>query len=122
MISADLLRKGWRERGGASPIEPVMALREDGLVLGAGTVLVKRAPGGGGCTRLALDGAEERLLALLAVAYARAVAPNIIGNIRRAARDWADGDDCMALIHLARGGLPQIEQGEAAPHVAPPAR
>ena len=39
-----------------------MTFTEEGLVLGAGTVLAKRRR----CRALALDGAEERLLALLA--------------------------------------------------------
>ncbi len=114
MISAGALRKAWGEHARFSPVEPVMALIERGLVLGAATVLAKRYSGGGRAG-LALDGAEERLLALLAVAYGRAVPPSVLGNIRRAARDWGNGDRCLALIHLAHSGLPQLEEGEAAP-------
>jgi hypothetical protein len=40
------LREQWRVRGSAVPIYPVMTFASDGLVLGAGTVLL----GGGGAT------------------------------------------------------------------------
>jgi hypothetical protein len=39
----------------------------------------------------------------------------VIGNLQRAARDWANGERCLALVHLARTGLPQLAAGEAAP-------
>lgn len=80
----------------------------------AGTVLAKWH--GSAAHKTALDlGSKERLLALLTVAYRRAVAPSVIGNIRRAARDWAAGQPVLAQIHLARSGLPRLEEGEAAP-------
>jgi hypothetical protein len=114
MISADALRQAWDDDARLSPVEPVMTLTEAGLVLGAGTVLAKRRSEGGR-TSLAIDGAEQRLLALLTVAYGRAVTPSVIGNIRRAARERANGDHCLALIHLAHSGLTRLEEGEAAP-------
>src|ERR1700693_2773177 len=92
-----------------------MTLTEKGLVLGAGTVLVKGCPDGSGRAGVSIDGHEERLLALLAVAYGRAVPPHVLGNIRRAARNCAGEERCLALIHLAHSGLPQLEEGEAAP-------
>src|ERR1700693_2123475 len=110
-MSADALRRGWAERVRSSPLMPFITLTEEGLILGAGTVLAKRHPD----RRLALDGEEERLLALLAIAYGRPVSPSVIGNIRRATREWAAGERCLALIHLARTGLPQLYTGEAAP-------
>ena len=88
-----------------------MIFTEQGLVLGAGTVLAKRRP----CRALALDGEEERLLALLAVAYGRPISSKVIGNIKRATRDWANGERCLAQIHLARSRLPPLDTGEAAP-------
>src|SRR5260370_10675709 len=115
MISADALRKAWSERPRLSPIEPVMTITDKGLVLGAGTVLVKRPTDPNDKAELVFAEAEERLLALLAIAYCRAVPPSVLNNIRRAARTWAEGDKCLALVHLARTGLQQLEEGEAAP-------
>src|SRR5260221_14682090 len=115
MISADALRKAWSERPRLSPVEPVMTITDKGLILGAETVLAKRRTDWSDKAGLAIDDAEGRLLALLAVAYRRAVPPSVLDNIRRAARSWADGDKCLALVHLARTGLPQLEEGEATP-------
>ena len=115
MISADALCKAWSERPRLSPVEPVMTITDQGLVLGAGTVLAKRRTGRNDKAELAINDAEERLLALLAVAYRRAVPPRVLANIRRAARSWADGDKSLALVHLAHTGLSQLEEGEAAP-------
>jgi hypothetical protein len=115
MPSAEALRKAWVERTRSCPVEPVMTLTEAGLVLGAGTLLMKRRPGSGGGPALRIDGAEQRILALLAVAYERPVPAGVIGNIRRAARDWDGGETCLALIHLARTGLSALTNGELAP-------
>jgi Restriction endonuclease fold toxin 5 len=96
------LREEWRARERAVPVYPVMTIAPDGLVLGAGTVLL-RAEGPG---RLQdLRGEEARILALLAAAYGRAVAPAVLGNIGRAVKSWREGDGCLAHIHLAHSGL-----------------
>lgn len=52
-----------------------------------------------------LRGQEARILALLAAAYGRAVAPAVLENIGRAVKSWRDGDGCLAHIHLAHSGL-----------------
>ena len=81
-------------------------LASEGLVLGAGTVLVPT----GSLRRLqSLEGQEARVLALLSAAYGRAVAPSVLGNIRRAAKAWGEGDDCLAYIHLAHARLPTLQ-------------
>ncbi|HZK88587.1 MAG TPA: hypothetical protein VFC56_00415 [Stellaceae bacterium] len=115
MLSAEGVRAAWKERARLCPIDPTMSLRVDGLVLGAGTVLVKQQNGRYGELRLVIDGDEERLLALLAVAYGRDVSPTVLGNIRRAARDWNRGEKCLASIQLAHSRLPPLPAGEAAP-------
>lgn len=96
------LREAWHARERAVPIYPAMALAPEGLVLGAGTVLVAAE----GARRLtSLDGQEPRVLALLSAAYGKAVAPAVLGNISRAAKAWRQGDDCLAYIHLAHSRL-----------------
>jgi hypothetical protein len=96
------LRDEWHVRKRAGPIYPVMTLTPDGLVLGAGTVLLQAE---GPCRLQSLRGQEARVLALLAAAYRKAVAPAVLGNIERAAKSWRDGDQCLAHIHLAHSGL-----------------
>src|SRR5665213_99951 len=113
MVSASEVREAWKEHARLRPIAPTMALTAEGLVLGAGTVLAKRADRDGE-PRLAIDGCEERLLALLSIAYGYAVSRAVLGSIRRAARDWSRGETCLAAIHLARSRLPPLPAGEAA--------
>ena len=96
------LREVWRARVRAVPVYAVMTFAPDGLVLGAGTVLL-RAKGPGQLQDL--RGQEARILALLAAAYGRAVAPAVLGNIGRAVKSWREGDGCLAHIHLAHSGL-----------------
>jgi hypothetical protein len=90
-----------------------MSITEDGLVLG-GTVLAKMVRDSGGTPLLMIDGAEERVLALLAAAYGKAVGPSVLGNIRRAAAEWGRGEPCLAQIHLAQSGLPRLPDLEEA--------
>jgi hypothetical protein len=96
------LRNAWRARKRAVPIRPVLNLTPEGLVLGAGTVMV---PADGARRLRSMRGQETRVLALLSAAYGKAVAPSVLGNIERAAKAWSEGDDCLAYIHLAHAGL-----------------
>ena len=100
------LRNAWRARERTIAISPVLTLAPQGLVLGAGTVLV---PADGSRRLQNLQGQETRVLALLPAAYGRAVAPSVLGNIARAAKAWSEGDDCLAYIHLAHARLPQLQ-------------
>lgn len=109
MLSADQLRKGWAERARLCPIEPAMTFAEGGVVLGAGTVVAARSTPHQGRAAFAIDGCDERILALLAVAHGRAVAPETVGHIRRACRHYADGETCLALIQLAYASPPRSD-------------
>ena len=103
------LREAWRER--VFPIYPVLHLAPEGLVLGAGTVLV---PAEGARRLTSLDGHEARVLARLSAAYGKAVAPAVFGDIARAADAWRRGDDCLAYIHLAHSRLPELPEAQEA--------
>ena len=85
-----------------------MAFTEAGLVLGAGTLVAPMRRGGGDAAGLDLSG-EDRILALLAVAFAAPVNPAVLGKLRRAGELWAQGDKCLAQIHLAHLRLPRLE-------------
>ncbi len=87
-----------------------MSLEQDGLVLGAGTVLAAR----GGANRLRLEGEEPRLLTLLSVAYGRPVDPAVLRNIRGASKQWSAGEDCLAAMHLALSGLQKLNDARDA--------
>lgn len=88
------------------PISPAMHFASEGLILGAGTVVVAAE----GSRRLrSLQGHEARVLALLSAAYGKAVAFSVLGNIKRAAKAWSEGDDCLAYIHLAHARLPTLQ-------------
>jgi hypothetical protein len=100
-----------RVPGSTIPISTVWHLTSEGLVLGAGTLLVAADA----ARRLSsLRGQEARVLALLSAAYNRAVPPSVLGNIERAAKSWRDGDVSLAYIHLAHARLPELQE----PHTA----
>ncbi|MGA8076937.1 MAG: hypothetical protein WB868_06080 [Xanthobacteraceae bacterium] len=96
------LRDEWSARERTATINQTMFFAPEGLVLGAGTILLHAD----GPRRLqSLRGQEARVLALLAAAYGRAVAPAVLGSIGRAVKAWLGGDGCLAHIHLAHSGL-----------------
>jgi hypothetical protein len=103
--------EAWRTRELAVPLSTALNFAPEGLVLGAGTVLLG-AKGPRWLQNVA--GQETRVLALLSAAYGRAVAPSVLGNIARAAKAWEQGEDCLAYIHLAHARLGELQK----PHVA----
>jgi hypothetical protein len=50
------------------------------------TILVPLRDDRDGAPEIAIDGAEQRIVALLAVAYGKTARPGVLGNARRAAR------------------------------------
>ena len=56
-----------------------------------------------------MEGREDQILALLAIAYWRAVPPSILENFRRAAKAYARGEKVIAHMHLAFTGLHGLE-------------
>jgi hypothetical protein len=91
---------------------PRMEVTDEGLTLGAGTVLARMAQDVGGRLRLALDD-EPREMALLATAYWRSVDVRLLAKLRRAAELWNDGEKALAHIHLAHAGVPPCEEEQA---------
>jgi hypothetical protein len=96
------LRDDWHARERAVPIQPIMTFAPEGLVLGAGTILI---PSEGPRRLRSLQGRQAHILALLSAAYGRSIAPSVLGNIERAVKSWRDGDECLAYIHLAHSRL-----------------
>ena len=83
-MSSPTERKAAAMPGDRCRIEPVMTFTGQGLILGA-TALVPMSRHSGKDPKIAIEGAEERVLALLSVAYAKTVSPGVLGNLRRAA-------------------------------------
>ncbi|HUC69820.1 MAG TPA: hypothetical protein VMS01_01385, partial [Stellaceae bacterium] len=109
MGSIEILRAEWSKSARLRPMHRVMTITEDGLMLGAGTVLTKMDRAAEPTTGLVLGAAaEERLLALLAAGYGRPVEGRVLGNIRRASQYWRDGQWHLAAIELALTGLPPL--------------
>jgi hypothetical protein len=107
MIGSEAARKDWTEHSRLRALAPVMTITGEGLVLGA-TVLAKMGRDRYGMQELSVDGAAERILALLAVG------PAVLGNIRRASNYWSRGDTALAEIELALGGLQPLNDVEGA--------
>jgi hypothetical protein len=99
-------RDGSRAFSRYAPISSVPRFEPEGLVLGAGTVLL---PADAPRRVRSIKGCEARLLTLLSAAYGRAMDLAVLGNIERAARAWNLGDDCLAYIHLAHARLGELQ-------------
>ncbi len=94
------LRKEWRARETGSGLNEALCFKSEGLVLGAGTVLVRGEHGAGD---------EERLKALLSVAYGKPIAGQAIGHVKAAAIRWREGETARASLHLALSRLAPLE-------------
>jgi hypothetical protein len=110
-VLQEQLKNAWRLRERAFPISPVLMLTPEGLVLGAGTIVL---PTEESRQLKSVGGDELRVLALLSAAYGRAIAPGVLGNIERAAKAWREGDDCLAYIHLAHARFPVLDDSREA--------
>src|ERR1700728_2092587 len=99
MQTPDSLNKAWGQRARSSSIEPTMTISADGLVLGAGTVLAKQGTDRWDRTALEIKGNDERIVALLSVAYGKAVDAGVIDHIQHASEAYGRGETCLALIH-----------------------
>jgi hypothetical protein len=87
-----------------------MTPTERGLVLGARTLLAKLDD-----NALPFEAEQERIWTLLSVAYVSEAPLAVLGSLRRVAKHWQGGDKCLAAIHLAQMGLPDIGEDAAYP-------
>lgn len=101
MLHEQLLGK-WHAREYAMPIQPTMTFTPEGLVLGAGALILRAE---GPRQLQSLRGREARALALLSAFHGKPTAQAVLWNIERAAKAWREGDGCLAYIHLAHAGL-----------------
>jgi hypothetical protein len=101
-------------RGEAHEPSLAPAITEKGLVLGATVLAPMRDVDGS--SELAVDGAEQRILALLAIVYGGKVGARVLDDIRRAAQYWRKGEKTLAAIELALSDLPPLLEEELASH------
>jgi hypothetical protein len=110
---AERLDKAWGARRESTAIDPVMRFSDEGLVLGAGTVL---APSGGSSCDIRVDPLAPRLAALLSAAHLHRPTVGALAHLRKAAERWSEGQDALAAMHLALSRVDRLEQPEADAH------
>jgi len=87
---------------------------DHGLVLGAGTLLVRMTRDAFGLPVLALDEDRERLFALLAAACGRVASSDVQRHVHGASTYWRRGEKALANIRLAFAQIPRIDEGSDA--------
>jgi len=75
-------------------------------------VVAKRTVNRWAVPRLAIDGQERRVLALLAIAYWRPIGPPAIHQMKRASQALSRGDRPLAGMLIAHIGLPRLDEDE----------
>jgi hypothetical protein len=93
----------------SQPICCAAEIGDEGLVLGAQTVLARMMRDAFGSPILALDEDGERLLALLGVASWRPASSDVLRHVEDASACWRRGEKALANIRLAHAGIPRIE-------------
>ncbi|MHB8886092.1 MAG: hypothetical protein ACYC5H_13640 [Methylovirgula sp.] len=109
MRASNSLRKRFDARLQHSTINTAIEINDAGLVFGAGTVIGRMTRDNGDNPVLDLDADRQRIFALLAVAYGRAVSPDAFEHIEGASEQWRCGDKALANIRLAFARLPRLE-------------
>ncbi len=114
MAAIDALRKQWREEARFRPFRPYLYIDDEGLSLGAGTLLAPMAVNQAGVPGLALDGEEVRILATLSLGFRKSIPISALKFIRRASEQWSRGEKALAHFELAYARLPRFESPENA--------
>ncbi len=96
------------------PISRAVEINDDGLVLGAGTILARMNRDPSGAQVLAFDEDQPRLSALLAAAYCQSPPSDLPAHLESAARFWKSGDKALANIRLAFARLPRLDERDGA--------
>ena len=86
-----------------------LALCQDGVVVGEGTVIAPLVDLPGGATGLAIAGNEGRILALLAIARREPARTAVLAKLAAASQALARGDTGTAAVALCLIGQPRLE-------------
>lgn len=106
----DRLRKAWDARRKSTTVNVVMRFSEEGLVLGAGTVLARS---GVAARDVVVDTRDPRLRTLLTAAHLSRPTARALVHLRRAAECWCAGDDAMAAMHLVLSQVDRLRNPES---------
>ena len=110
MLQIGELERKWTSLSRHGAIRRRLEITDTGLLPGAGTCLAKAVDGEGSTSVLALDG--KRIMALLSVAYGRAIPVSVVETLRKASDLWSQGEKALAHIHLSLCLLPPLETDE----------
>ena len=110
---AERMDEAWRARRDSIEVDSVIRLTDEGLVLGAGTLLMTSSEARSGRS---IEAAEARLCTLLAAAHLRQPTAQAINHVVKAAQRWSEGHEGLATMHLALSGLARLERPEADAH------
>lgn len=117
MAAIDILKKQWKDEARHRPFHPYLHIDDEGLSLGAGTLLAPMTEDRAGASVLALDGEEARILALLSLGYRKPIPITVLKFIKRASMQWAKGEKAIAHFKLAYARLPRFETTDEAKHL-----
>ena len=109
MLRGDALKGRFEKRARSRPIAYAAEIGDDGLVLGAGTILARMTRDSLGEPALDLEEGEDRLHALLAAAHGRPMSPDLPRHLGEAFAHWRRGDKALANIRLAYARIPRLD-------------
>ncbi len=109
MLRGVALEGRFEKRARSRPIAYAAEIGDDGLVLGAGTILARMTRDSFGEPALDLEEGEDRLHALLAAAHGRPMSPDLPRHLGEAFAHLRRGDKAMANIRLAYARIPRLD-------------
>ena len=109
MLRGDALKGRFEKRARSRPIAYAAEIGDDGLVLGAGTILARMTRDSLGSRSLDLEEDEDRLPALLAAAHGRPMSPDLPRHLGEASAHWRRGEKALANIRLAFARIPRLD-------------
>jgi hypothetical protein len=110
----EIFQKRWNGEARFRPFHPYPNIGEDGLALGAATILADMTRDRLGAPMLAVEGNEEKILALLSLGCRQRISLGALKFIKRASMQWARGEKALAHFELAYARLPRFETREDA--------
>jgi len=114
MLHGEALEARFEKRVRSRPIAYAAEIGDDGLVLGAGTLLARMTHDAFDAPLLAVEEDEHRLLALLAAAHGRLAPPDALRHVKSASEYWLRGEKALANIRLAFAAIPRLDEPSGA--------
>jgi hypothetical protein len=108
MLRGGELEGRFEKRARSRPIAYAAEIGEDGLVLGAGTILARMTRDSLGEPAFDLEQDEDRLYALLAATHGRPMSPDLSRHLGEAFAHWRRGEKALANIRLAFAQIPRL--------------